>query len=71
MQLYSLFPAILLWENKLTAPFAVMVQEDGIGLLTVIKGTGKYRHSRRLDYTSDFLPPSTTELKYAIDQVTG
>ncbi|GMY21173.1 phytyl ester synthase 1, chloroplastic-like isoform X1 [Fagus crenata] len=48
-----------------------LLLEDGIGLLTVIKGTGKYRHSRRLDYTSDFLPPSTTELKYAIDQVTG
>ena len=48
-----------------------MVQEDEIGLMTVIKGTGKYRRPRRLDFTSDFLPPSTTELKYACDQVAG
>ncbi|GMY21172.1 phytyl ester synthase 1, chloroplastic-like isoform X2 [Fagus crenata] len=48
-----------------------LLLEDEIGLMTVIKGTGKYRHSSRLDFTSDFLPPSTTELKYARDQVAG
>ncbi|GMY14951.1 phytyl ester synthase 1, chloroplastic-like isoform X2 [Fagus crenata] len=48
-----------------------LLLEDEIGLMTVIKGTGKYRRSRRLDFTSDFLLPSTTELKYACDQVAG
>lgn len=48
-----------------------MVQEDGIGLMTVIKGTCKYRRSRRRDFVSDFLPPSMTELKYVRDQVFG
>uniref|UniRef100_A0A2N9I8R5 AB hydrolase-1 domain-containing protein n=1 Tax=Fagus sylvatica TaxID=28930 RepID=A0A2N9I8R5_FAGSY len=48
-----------------------LLLEDEIGLMTVIKGTGKYCRSRRLDFTSDFLPPSTTELKYARDQVAG
>ncbi|KAJ6694207.1 hypothetical protein OIU85_004944 [Salix viminalis] len=32
--------------------------EDGVNLLTVIKGTGKYRRSRRIDIVSDFIPPS-------------
>ena len=57
--------------KQLTALFAVMMQEDGIGLMTVIKGTYKYRRARRLDITSDFLPPSRTELKYFSDQITG
>ncbi|XP_030958006.1 acyltransferase-like protein At1g54570, chloroplastic isoform X2 [Quercus lobata] len=48
-----------------------LLLEDGIGLMTVIKGTFKYRCARRLDITSDFLPPSMTELKYFSDQITG
>ncbi|KAK4596216.1 hypothetical protein RGQ29_014313 [Quercus rubra] len=48
-----------------------LLLEDGIGLMTVIKGTYKYRRARRLDITSDFLPPSMTELKYFSDQITG
>ncbi|XP_065631416.1 phytyl ester synthase 1, chloroplastic [Quercus suber] len=48
-----------------------LLLEDGIGLMTVIKGTSKYRCARRLDITSDFLPPSMTELKYFSDQITG
>jgi hypothetical protein len=71
VQLYSLFFAILLWENKLTALFAVILQEDGICLMTVIKGTSKFRRSRRHDFVSDFLPPSMTELKYVCDQIVG
>jgi hypothetical protein len=40
--------------------------------MTVIKGTCKYRRSRRHDFVTDFLPPSTTELiKYVCDQVIG
>ena len=68
---FSLYSAILLWENKLTALFSDMVQEDGIGLMTVIKGTNKFRRSRRHSYASDFLPPSMTELNYVCDQIIG
>ncbi|KAL4637356.1 hypothetical protein ACB092_03G071600 [Castanea dentata] len=48
-----------------------LLLEDGIGLMTVIKGTSKFRHSRRHSYASDFLPPSMTELNYACDQIIG
>ncbi|XP_035538942.1 acyltransferase-like protein At1g54570, chloroplastic [Juglans regia] len=48
-----------------------LLLEDGIGLMTVIKGTCKYRRSSRHDYVSDFLPPSRKELQYACDQVLG
>ncbi|KAK4852770.1 hypothetical protein QYF36_026936 [Acer negundo] len=48
-----------------------LLLEDGISLLTIIKGTSKYRRSRKLDPVSDFLPPSMTEFKYAFDQVVG
>jgi hypothetical protein len=49
----------------------LILQEDGICLTTVIKGTCKYRRSRRHEFVTDFLPPSTTELKYVCDQVIG
>ncbi|KAA8536943.1 hypothetical protein F0562_029421 [Nyssa sinensis] len=39
--------------------------EDGVNLLTVIKGTCKYRRSRRRDFIKDFLPPSISEFKQA------
>ncbi|CAK7340888.1 unnamed protein product [Dovyalis caffra] len=48
-----------------------MLMEDGFNLLTIIKGTCKYRRSRRLDLVSDFLPPSMSEFKYAFDEVVG
>ncbi|KAF8401545.1 hypothetical protein HHK36_012487 [Tetracentron sinense] len=48
-----------------------LLLEDGINLLSVIKGTSMYRRSRRHDYVSDFLPPSMTEFKVAFDQQTG
>ncbi|CAK7340886.1 unnamed protein product [Dovyalis caffra] len=37
--------------------------EDGVGLLTVIKGTSKYRLSKQFDFVSDYLPLSTSEFK--------
>ncbi|XP_052193640.1 phytyl ester synthase 1, chloroplastic [Diospyros lotus] len=40
--------------------------EDGVNLLTVIKGTCKYRRSRRHDFVTDFLPPSLSEFKQAL-----
>ncbi|KAG5232584.1 hypothetical protein OIU77_004001 [Salix suchowensis] len=45
--------------------------EDGANLLTVIKGTGKYRRSRRIDVVSDFIPPSMSEFKQGYDEVVG
>lgn len=51
--------------------YHLLSQEDSISLLTVIKGTGKYRRSWRYDLVSDFLPPSKGELAYALDEVLG
>ncbi|GAV64222.1 DAGAT domain-containing protein/Abhydrolase_6 domain-containing protein [Cephalotus follicularis] len=48
-----------------------LLLEDGISLLTVIKGTCKYRRARKLDYVKDFLPPSLSEFKYVFDEVVG
>lgn len=49
----------------------VILQEDSLSLLTIIKGTCKYRRSRKSDPILDFLPPSRTEFNYAFDQVVG
>ncbi|KAJ6413858.1 hypothetical protein OIU84_006629 [Salix udensis] len=43
--------------------------EDGVNLLTVIKGTSKYRRSRRLDYVSNYVPPSMSEFKRVSEEV--
>ncbi|XP_021282982.1 acyltransferase-like protein At1g54570, chloroplastic [Herrania umbratica] len=48
-----------------------LLLEDSLNLLTVIKGTSKYRRSRRHDYISDFLPPSMSEYRYAFGEVAG
>lgn len=37
--------------------------------MTVIKGTVKYRRTRRHDYVSDFLPPSKKEINYAFEEM--
>ncbi|KAF8401543.1 hypothetical protein HHK36_012485 [Tetracentron sinense] len=49
----------------------LMKLEDGVFLLSVIKGTNMYRRSRRHNFLSDFLLPSMTEFKFAFDQQTG
>jgi hypothetical protein len=49
----------------------VMAQEDGVGLLTAIKGTSKYRRSKRIDFVSDYLPPSTSEFKSFFEEAYG
>ncbi|XP_073031705.1 phytyl ester synthase 1, chloroplastic-like [Primulina eburnea] len=41
----------------------VLLLEDGMNLLTVIKGSSTYRRSKRHDYVKDFLPPSMSEFK--------
>lgn len=48
-----------------------LLLEDGMNLMTVIKGTFIYRRSKRHDFILDFLPPSMSEFKYAFDQVMG
>ncbi|KAM1144750.1 hypothetical protein FF1_033516 [Malus domestica] len=48
-----------------------LLLEDGVNLMSVIKGTYKYRRSRKHDYVSDFLPPSMWELKHTCDEQFG
>ncbi|KAH8507452.1 hypothetical protein H0E87_009841 [Populus deltoides] len=43
--------------------------EDGVNLLTIIKGTSKYRRSRRLDFVSNYVPPSMSEFKRGFEEV--
>ncbi|GAB2287394.1 hypothetical protein Dimus_021772 [Dionaea muscipula] len=45
--------------------------EDGFSLLSIMKGTSKYRRSRRMDYVSDFLPPSMSEYMRVYDRAFG
>eukprot|EP00262_Sarcandra_glabra_P020684 TRINITY_DN8379_c0_g1_i1.p1 TRINITY_DN8379_c0_g1~~TRINITY_DN8379_c0_g1_i1.p1 ORF type:complete len:701 (+),score=98.94 TRINITY_DN8379_c0_g1_i1:35-2104(+) len=42
--------------------------EDGVDLVTIVKGASFYRRSRKLDYVSDFQPPSSNELAQAYEQ---
>ncbi|KAJ4839512.1 hypothetical protein Tsubulata_046718 [Turnera subulata] len=48
-----------------------ILMESGVNLLTIIKGTRKYRRSAKLDHVSDFLPPSMSEFKCTFDEVIG
>ncbi|RWR94109.1 acyltransferase-like protein, chloroplastic [Cinnamomum micranthum f. kanehirae] len=45
-----------------------LLLEDGIHLLTVIKGTQMYRRSRKYDYVLDYLPPTRTEFVDAFEK---
>ncbi|KAK4486449.1 hypothetical protein RD792_009127 [Penstemon davidsonii] len=45
-----------------------ILSEDGVNLLTIIKGTSTYRRSRKRDYVMDFLPPSTYEFKQFVER---
>lgn len=47
------------------------MQEDGVCLLTVIKGTGMYRHSRKYDFILDHLPPTRTEFAHLFERGSG
>ncbi|KAF8018011.1 hypothetical protein BT93_H3034 [Corymbia citriodora subsp. variegata] len=49
----------------------ILLMEDGISLLSVIKGTHTYRRTKRHDYVLDFLPPSMSEYKVAFTEVLG
>ncbi|XP_057803147.1 phytyl ester synthase 1, chloroplastic-like, partial [Salvia miltiorrhiza] len=49
----------------------LLLLEDGINLLTVLKGNHMYRRSRRRDAVADFLPPSRSEFNYVFDHLLG
>lgn len=42
---------------------SIVWQEDGIDLVTIIKGTSFYRRGKYHDYVSDFKPPTPSEFK--------
>ncbi|KAK4490790.1 hypothetical protein RD792_001503 [Penstemon davidsonii] len=48
-----------------------LLMEDGINLLSIIKGTRMYRRSKRHDFVKDFIPPSMSEFHYSFDQFLG
>lgn len=37
--------------------------EDGVDLVTILKGTCFYRHAKHLDYVLDYMPPTSSEIK--------
>lgn len=63
------------WSNKYKYPtyrpysyiVLILVQEDDVNLLTIIKGNCKYRRSRKHDFIKDFIPPSMSEYKKAVE----
>ncbi|KAF5765901.1 putative alpha/beta hydrolase-1, diacylglycerol acyltransferase [Helianthus annuus] len=44
--------------------------EETFDLVTVIKGAGYYRRAKHTDYASDFVPPSSHEIKDILDSST-
>ncbi|XP_041004198.1 acyltransferase-like protein At3g26840, chloroplastic isoform X2 [Juglans microcarpa x Juglans regia] len=43
--------------------------EDGIDLVTIIKGAGFYRRGKYIDYVSDYMPPTPTEFGKIYDEI--
>ncbi|KAI3468633.1 hypothetical protein Pfo_025296 [Paulownia fortunei] len=48
-----------------------LLMEDGINLLSVLKGVCMYRRSKRRDSVTDFLHPSMSEFQNAFDRLLG
>jgi hypothetical protein len=46
----------------------VLAQEDGVNLLSVIKGANMYRRGRQRDFVTDYLPPTLNEFKKTFDE---
>ncbi|KAJ4831351.1 hypothetical protein Tsubulata_015974 [Turnera subulata] len=63
-------PLLTLLQCFCTLPVQLDV-EEGVNLLTVIKGTNKYRRSRQRDYVSDFIPPSMSDYKRYFEDTNG
>ena len=47
--------------------YIVLAQEDGVNLLSVIKGANMYRRGRQRDFVTDYLPPTLSEFKQTFD----
>ncbi|CAO2192417.1 unnamed protein product [Urochloa humidicola] len=45
-----------------------LLLEDGINLLSVIKGVNMYRRGRQRDFVTDYLPPTLSEFKKTFDE---
>ena len=45
----------------------MLAQEDGVNLLSVIKGANMYRRGRQRDFVTDYLPPTLSEFKQTFD----
>uniref|UniRef100_A0ACD5UPC0 Uncharacterized protein n=1 Tax=Avena sativa TaxID=4498 RepID=A0ACD5UPC0_AVESA len=45
-----------------------LLLEDGINLLSVIKGANMYRRGRQRDFVTDYLPPTLNEFKKTFDE---
>ncbi|XP_059644087.1 phytyl ester synthase 2, chloroplastic-like [Cornus florida] len=46
-----------------------LLLEDGVDLVTIIKGASYYRRARCLDYASDYIPPSPSEFKKIYESI--
>ncbi|WVZ71155.1 hypothetical protein U9M48_019774 [Paspalum notatum var. saurae] len=44
-----------------------LLLEDGVNLLSVIKGVNMYRRGRQRDFVTDYLPPTLSEFKQTFD----
>ncbi|XP_047971452.1 phytyl ester synthase 1, chloroplastic-like [Salvia hispanica] len=49
----------------------LLLMEDGINLLSVIKGNHMYRRSKKRNHVMDFLPPSKFEFHHTFDNILG
>ncbi|KAE8786097.1 acyltransferase-like protein [Hordeum vulgare] len=45
-----------------------LLLEDGVNLLSVIKGANMYRRGRQRDFVTDYLPPTISEFKKTFDE---
>ncbi|XP_062210624.1 phytyl ester synthase 1, chloroplastic-like isoform X2 [Phragmites australis] len=45
-----------------------LLLEDGINLLSIIKGANMYRRGRQRDFVTDYLPPTISEFKKTFDE---
>lgn len=46
----------------------LLAKEDGLNLLSVIKGVNMYRRGRQKDFVTDYLPPTLSEFKKTFDE---
>ena len=46
-----------------------MLQEDGVDLVTIIKGVSFYRRAKYLDYILDYIPPTPSEFKTVAEPI--